>query len=272
MVSAVIALRPGTEIDAAIRQLRLTAQDAANKAGATSGQYPLHDVEQYLRWAEDAERMLSNVLDLLLVDDLIRTPGYWTLRASRGDEPRLTSAVLGEMRQRQAKLDALADELQAEHRRWSDGLATLVVPDTNMFLQDGAPLQDIDWPSAIGSDTDIRLVVPLIVVHELDRLKRQGNSATAKLARASLRLLLDVLPRAPQKRSEPLHAGRPVTTIESYVHDGPSRPDDADGLIIRVTRWLATVSGRPTMLVTRDLGMRLRAAAAGVTARQLVDP
>lgn len=114
-------------------------------------------------------------------------------------------------------------------------------------------------------------MVPLIVVHELDRLKRQGNSTTAALARTSLRWLLDVLPRDPQARSGPLTAATPSTTVEAYVHDGPSRPEDADGLIITVTAWLATVSSRSTLLITRDLGMRLRAMALGVDARQVPD-
>ena len=47
--------------------------------------------------------------------------------------------------------------------------------------------------------------------------------------------------------------------------------NDADGLIIRFTRQLSRVSELPTKLVTRDLGMRLRAAGLGVDAVQLPD-
>lgn len=52
-------------------------------------------------------------------------------------------------------------------------------------------------------------MVPLVVVHELDCLKRQGNSTTATLARTSLRWLIDILPRDPRGRSGPLTAVEP---------------------------------------------------------------
>jgi len=173
------------------------------------------------------------------------------------------------MERRQRALDALAAELEGERLR--SGASTLVVPDTNLFLQKDAPVAEIDWPSLVQGDDAVRLVVPLVVVHELDRLKRQGNSTTATLARTSLRWLLDVLPRDPQARSGPLSAVARSTTVEVYVHEGPSRPEDADRAIIEVTTWLATVSSQTTVLITRDLGMRLRAVALGVDARQLPD-
>lgn len=271
MVRVVIALRAAADVDTAIRQLRLTAQEAANVAGGSAGRTPIQIVDHYLAWAENVERMLPNVLDVDLVDDLVHTQRYWALRTARGDEPRLTPTVLAEMERRQRALNALAAELEGERLRWGPGASTLVVPDTNLFLPQDAPFAEIDWPSLVQSDEAVRLVVPLVVVHELDRLKRQGNSTTAKLARTSLRWLLDVLPRDPQARSGPLSAVARPTTVEAYVHEGPSRPEDADGLIIEVATWLATVSSQTTVLITRDLGMRLRAVALGVDARQLPD-
>lgn len=266
-----IALRSSADVNAASCQLRLTAQEAANVAGASAGRTPIQIVDRYLAWAENAERMLSNVLDIDLVDDLVCTERYWALRTARGDEPRLTPTVLAEMERRQRALDALAVELERERLHWGSGASTLVVPDTNLFLQKDAPFTEIDWPSVIQTDGEVRLVVPLVVVHELDRLKRQGNSTTATLARTSLRWLLDILPRDPQARSGPLTAMEPSTTVEAYVHDGPTRPEDADGLIIEVTAWLAAVSSQTTVLITRDLGMRLRAVPLGVDARLVPD-
>lgn len=271
IVRVVIALLSTADVNAAIHQLRSTAQEAGNVAGASVGRTPIQIVDRYLAWAENAERMLPNVLDVDLVDDLVHTQRYWALRTARGDEPRLAPTVLAEMERRQRVLDALAAELELERLRWGTGASTLLVPDTNLFLQKAAPFAEIDWQSVVQTDGEVRVVVPLIVVHELDRLKRQGNSTTATLARTSLRWLLDVLPRDPQARSGPLTAAAPSTTVEAYVHDGPSRPEDADGLIITVTAWIATVSSRSTLLITRDLGMRLRAVALGVDTRQVPD-
>jgi predicted ribonuclease YlaK len=158
--------------------------------------------------------------------------------------------------------------------RWKSLSARLVVPDTNLFLQADAPFETIDWHAALESQRDIRLVVPLVVVHELDRLKRQGNSTTARLARAALRWLAANLPADPNGPPARVAGGgsEPQTAIEVYVQDGPSRPEDADGVIIKLAQQLGRISGRPTVLVTRDLGMRVRAVAVGVNAVQLPEP
>jgi predicted ribonuclease YlaK len=62
-----------------------------------------------------------------------------------------------------------------------------------------------------------------------------------------------------------------TTTIEVDVDGGPSKVEDADGEIIQFARRLTVISKRPTLLVTYDLGMRLRAATLGVKAIQLPD-
>lgn len=191
----VIALRSGTNADHAVKQLRLTAQDAANVAGGSAGRTPLQVLEQYVAWAENVERMLANVLEVEYLDDLVFTPRYWELRTARGDEARLTPSVLAEIERQQRQLDALAAELEAERQHWADGPATIVVPDTNMFLQEGAPIEGIDWPASVESEVAVRLVVPLVVAHELDRLKRQGNNTVRSSARCALKWLLVLLPR-----------------------------------------------------------------------------
>ena len=104
-------------------------------------------------------------------------------------------------------------------------------------------------------------------MHELDRLKRQGNSTTAKLARHAIRWLAATIPSNPLWRSSRLAGDQSRgVTIEIAVDDGPSRPEDADGVILAFSRQLGSVSGIATKLATRDLGMQLRAQATGVDA------
>ena len=238
-------------------------------AGRTDEQF----LERYLDWTEEAERLLGNVFPEDVVSDLIHTSNYWTFRTASGTSPRLTPLILREAESRRRALSELQAALQAEHHRWQypSGGATLAVPDTNIFLQAGTPFEDIDWPTALESRSNVRVVIPLVVIHELDRLKRQGNNTTSTLARTSLRWLQSNLPMRPTGRPAKLAAGLPETTVEAYVQDTPTRPEDADGLIIRFTRQLSRVSELPTKLVTRDLGMRLRAAGLSVDAVQLPD-
>jgi hypothetical protein len=78
--------------------------------------------------------------------------------------------------------------------------------------------------------------VPIVVIYELDRLKRQGNSTTAKLARQAIKWLVATLPIDPNARSKPILTTRPTASIEVYVHEGSSRPEDADGVIVRFVK------------------------------------
>jgi hypothetical protein len=266
-------LREGATGLRAIEALRYVAAEAGNLGGQAVGRTTEQLHERYLDWTDEAERLLGNVFPEDVVSDLIHTSNYWAFRAASGASPRLTPLILREAESRRRALSELLAELQAEQYRWQHppGGATLAVPDTNMFLQAGAPFQDIDWPTALESQSNVRIVIPLVVIHELDRLKRQGNQTTSTLARTSLRWLERNLPMRPSARSAKLTAGFPETTMEAYVQDLPTRPEDADGLIIRFTRQLGRISELPTKLVTRDLGMRLRAAGLGVDAVQLPD-
>ena len=266
-----LELRADATAERAVETFRQVGVAADNLNGLTAGASPEQVLNHYLSWTEEAERLLGNVLDAEVVSDLVHTQRYWTLRTATGELPRLVALVLAEADSRRRVLEEAGAALQRERLRWKGQPARLVVPDTNMFLQADAPFEAIDWHAALASQGDIRLVVPHVVVYELDRLKRQGNSTTARLARASLRWLAANLPDDPNGPPAKVAGGgsEPQTTIEVYVPAGPSRPEDADGVIIRFARQLGRISGMPTVLVTRDLGMRLRAVALGVDAVQL---
>lgn len=264
-----VPLADGASVENTLKNLRWVAQEAGNVAGTSAGRTPKEICGEYLRWAEEAERMLSYVLPPDDLTDAIHTQRYWSLRPTTGDEPRLTPTVLAELENRKRYFEGLAAELDAEGRRWSSEAAVIVVPDTNLFLNATAPLPTIDWHGALGVQADVRIAIPIVVIHELDRLKRQGNNTAQRGAREALRWLLKTLPKDPSARSTDESNG---ISIEVYVHDGPTRPTDADATIIEIARRLDAVSGMPTRLVTRDLGMRIRAAARGVEAIQLPEP
>jgi len=266
-------LRPHVKADDAVQVLRAAANDASNVRGLSAGR-GAHDLrDDYLRTSEALQRKLGNILDDL-DPSLIQTETYWWIRAADSAAPRLIPLILSEAEALEARLTRLGNTIEQEHRRWADTSCILAVPDTNLFLNPTRPFDQIDWAIELdSSDVGIRLVAPLIVIHELDRLKRQGNNTAAKAARHAIRWLIDVLPHDPVGRSAPLASpGKRDITIEVYVHDGPTRPPDPDAMIIDFARQLGPLSGLPTCLATRDLGMRLRAERHGVDVRLLDDP
>ncbi len=239
-------------------------RDLANEAGnARSGTM----YERYVTWTENAERMLGSIAEPDVVADLVHTTRYWTLRTVSAETHRLPAMVDAELEDRQRAFSRAEAALRTERHRWRSEAATLVVVDTNIFLQEDRQIHAVDWLTVTNSRPGVRLVVPLVVVHELDRLKRQGNATTAKLARQAIRWLAATIPSDPSWHSDLLsgekHRG---VTIEVVVHEGPTRPDDADGLIIHYAQQLKVISGLVVKLVTRDLGMQLRARALGVEA------
>lgn len=227
--------------------------------------------ESYLRWTETAAEALSHHLGAEKAEEIIQTQNYWAIRTANDNSPRLIALVWNEAPSRGRLLTAIAETITNERKRWADEGATIVVPDTNVFLQENKPFDQVGWPSAVGSQIDVRLVFPMVVIHELDRLKRQGNNTTRTAARHALRWMVEHLPLQPDRRSAPLSKSIPTTTIEVDVDGSPSKVEDADGEIIRFARRLAIISKLPTLLVTYDLGMRLRAATFGVKAIQLPD-
>lgn len=239
-------------------------RDLVNEAGNARG----GDMYQrYVAWTENAERMLRNAFEAEAVTDLVHTQRYWMLRAIPPGTPRLAPLVDAELTNRASVLTQLQDDLQEQRRRWRHRAATLVVVDTNMFLEPGRPIQEVDWLVVTDSRPGVRLVVPLIVVHELDRLKRQGNNTTARLARDAIRWLAKIAPFQTTGQSELLSGDQlRGVTIEIAIHDGPRRLDDPDGFIIDFTRRLKIVSNMFTKMATRDLGMQLSARAKGVDA------
>lgn len=248
-----------------IKTLETIANDAGNFVSIAGGDID-QGVASYLAWVDRVEHTLGSTIHWVAIEDLTRTAGYWSLNRPGGIN--VVRLLNSEVKQLDAALAALALQLKSEATRWKEAVV-LVVADTNMYLDKDEPFELIDWSATVDMDVQVRVVVPLIVVHELDRLKRAGNNTTVKLAQAAIRWLSSNLAISGTEPSEPWKIGRHTATIEPFFNPGPPRPDDADGVVIQVARHLSWLSGARTYLVTKDLGMSLRATAAGVRVKYL---
>ena len=144
------------------------------------------------------------------------------------------------------------------------------MPDTNVFLHAFSLFEGNGWPEAIGASGDVRLVVPLVVVRELDRQKRTNRRWNAR--RASRWLRANMSPDLNAYRRMTKDGRDRLTMVEVFtLLDAPGRPTDPDDQIIRFTQQLQRISSRPTLLATGDLSMQIRAAARGVDARPLLE-
>jgi rRNA-processing protein FCF1 len=258
-------LKPGVRLDAAV--------EAVWELVVTIGNPSRDVVADYVAWADGAFRKLSNCF----VDDdvagLIETRRYWALCDMAGNEINNGAAAIidREMRSREEAFRQLHQALVGWRAHWSSG-GGVVMPDTNVLLHRRGGLH-ADWslPGA-APDSDIRLVVPLVAITELDRVKRSTRPARPKAREVlqTLRGLADNDGRPmPLTVSDPQRQARRVTVEVLMDPPGWRRLPDPDEEILARALYMHETIDRRVVLVTFDRTMQLRAAMVGVEAVEL---
>jgi PhoH-like ATPase len=135
------------------------------------------------------------------------------------------------------------------------------VLDTNVLLHD---------PQAIFSFVDNNVIIPIFVIEEVDQFKREG-SERGRNARTISRLL-DAL----REKSGSLSEGVPLENKGTLKVALPRKrerlsvaldPSKADHAILQTALEVRDSGDCPTVLVTMDTNLRIRADALGVTAQ-----
>ncbi|MEV6415330.1 PIN domain-containing protein [Kribbella sp. NPDC051718] len=269
-----VRLLPGVAATAVLEELDRLINGAADaRASDQRDQYA-----KYVRWATNAARSLGASLSHEDVNRLVLTQRHWVIQGLVQGELSALLAVQLELDQAVAALSAAQDVLREQMSMWpkQDELGRIIVPDTNIFLQHTDEFPDIDWAEAVKARglESLHIVIPLVVIDELDRAKR--NHTTKPRARQTLKLLNKMA----------LHPGRPVSLRESSQHGTvdvrvlPEEVDhvrlaDGDMEIVDVASALKDLTGLEVVLFTFDTGMvvRARSRGTGVTVRQLTqDP
>jgi len=230
------------------------------------------DLPGYLGWAVETARMLRNQVRPTDIDRLIFTPRFWRLQALTYQVDRFSRDLLSEeMAERAEVLEHAWGALRAEINRWTPDAHPVVV-DTSVFIHHPDKIRDIAYAELLGlRSTPVRLVVPRVVVDELDRLKESGNQHIRWRAGHTLGVLDELLhsPRSRVTIREPddfnavIDSGgmpREKVTIEVLFDDVHHiRLDDNDDEIIDRALAVQAYAGLPVRLLTMDTSMALRA-------------
>ncbi|MBE8519250.1 hypothetical protein ILP97_17305 [Amycolatopsis sp. H6(2020)] len=149
-----------------------------------------------MHWATEAEELLHQYVQRADVEWILPYRARENLIAApRGAQVTLFYAVL---RQRQAALRHVMEALRAEITRWTSTPGELLVLDTNVFLHAPDKFADIDLIALINQadhvsplrpDSPLHVIVPMVVLDELDNLKLHNNSRTRWRARHALHVL-----------------------------------------------------------------------------------
>ena len=178
------------------------------------------------------------------------------------------------------KLEAEQIRLQSEQRRWQ--LGQLVVLDTSALVH-GPRLADWNPSSSLGlRDAPIHIVVPILVLDELDGLEESSKPHTRQRARDTLRWIsAHVAGRSAVRVRE-----RGVERVDGHIAEiwgdvylevrvdevGHSRLHVPDDEIVDGARAIQDLAGRRVTLVTNDTAQAYRARLAEIEVAMVQDP
>lgn len=159
-------------------------------------------------------------------------------------------------------------------RKYGDGLKAPSAIGKNFVLDTNVLLHD---PDCLGSFSDNHVCIPLEVLCELDRFKNEQSERGAN-ARAVHRNLAALFSLHPENATIgiPTQEGGSIrlvpgqsttasksTAIEDLVSSFGGQETTDNRILIR-TRMIAEKNSAPTVLVTKDLNLQLKAHAVGI--------
>lgn len=269
-------------------ELASLLRDAANDTGHRTSGDATQVIGSYLGWVTEQVRMLQLRMAPDDLDRLLLTPRYWATQANPAPSLATLSAVREEMQYRATQMNQAAQSLTEAMQTWRpiDGSYTnLVVVDTSFWVEQERAFDSIDWhellktaegPSAPAMADELRLVVPMVVIDELDGLAHKGNlrpkvvGATRWLYRC-----LSASGGWPAKIVDPTRERGVVTAQLVFEPRGHSRLRNNDDEIVETGIRLRDFLGHPARQVfflTYDAGAAFRAGHAGLMPRLLTKP
>ncbi|MFI9643737.1 PIN domain-containing protein [Micromonospora sp. NPDC051925] len=258
-----------------LRQLHVDAMNARSATELTRA---------YFQWCENALSQLRSMVSQADVDRLILTQAHWTLlNTSMIGTPQINALRSRELERCVADVDAAVTSLEQLIERWS-GRGVFLVPDTCFFMNYPSKFNELDYWDLLdtGPMTQLHVVIPMPVIDELDGLKKSKIENRYR-AGASLRIIQELFGDKPNEiqtlRGPELrpasngHVFQTESVTAEILFDPPGhqRVEIMDDEIVRRAASIQPYAGFPITLLTYDTNMELRAKAAGLSVKLLVD-
>jgi hypothetical protein len=269
---------PGTDRDNLLRNLQHVRDGAINARNAGgAGTWPQDVYRSYAHWAQEAIRLLRRQISQADLEHLVQTPAYWAVMAQTAAGS--TQLIDTELDARASVLEDACSDLNAQIIRWSrDGV--FVVADTSFYIHYPEKIEDLDLRHTMEiREEPIVLLIPIIVIDELDNLKESKDKRTRWRAGYTLAVLDRVLTEPTgvgllrQEDFSPLDVGGiprgQVTVGIVFDRPGHSRLPIADDEIIDRALAIQTLAGKPVTMVTYDTGQSMRARAADLRVKNI---
>lgn len=267
-----ISIRPGYSAEYVLEHLHAAWSGAQTVQGSLDDQF-----NAYNAWATNHLRTLGACLPQAEVDRLITTRRYWALLGTSPGNygSQLSNLIQLELSERVRDLWDAHEALRLELRDTPQGSHVMAVLDTNVLMHHFDALTTHDWHETINERhlTSLIVWIPIAVVDELDRLKRDNapfrpGITRRSAARQALRTLDDLFYEP--RRSVLVTEGR--FRLQLLLDEpGHVRATPMDAEIIDRALSLSAIAAR-THLLTYDLGMSFKAKSAGLKVTLLQEP
>ncbi len=194
-----VTVRPGVNREDLLKTLQSVYTDAYNLRGGGGAARNAHErLLAYVEWTSAAVRMLGSQVSNGDLDRLVLTERYRLLLAGlagtmtsteRPVQRVLNGLVALELDGRVADFEAAVKALQGQIARWS-AYGHYVVPDTSFYIHHKDKLEDVDFGPLINVwQSEVTVLVPILIVDELDRLKESKDKRVRWRAGYSLAVL-----------------------------------------------------------------------------------
>jgi len=281
--------RPGVGLDHLIQTLDTTRNEAFN-LWSGGGPGPAHKrLLGYLDWAGRAARMLGGQISEADLAALVLNRRYEVLLASFGNmaspevevQRVVNDLVSLELDERVKDFDAAIKTLKDERDRWARA-GVLVIPDTSFYIRHPDKLEEVDFAPLLGlREYGIHVLVPMVIVDELDGLKQASKQPArwrAGYTLAVLHRLFQTTPGPAMLRDHnfsTLGTGDlPRGRVEmGLLFDPPGHmrlPINDDEIVDRAVAVQALAKKAVTLL-TYDTGQSMRARNAGLKEVKLTE-
>lgn len=254
-----LLVRRGIDINYALETLGslVTKGETIARGGGTFG--PLFN--DYLSWMEQLESHLRHIFRSEAIWRDVYSDRYWRIREMGDGRPvRPIPLISGEASAQVERLQTVASGLRRAQQEFDlSQEAIIAIPDSNVLVH-YRRYNELDWCSVVGSK-DVRLVLPLIVIDELDDLKSRGRPVSDRAAGVLRAMQKDRGEAAPEMRIDVREGVTMQILVDPPGHE--RRTNNDDELLTRA-EYISAFVGERVTLVSGDYGMRLRAAARGL--------
>ncbi|WP_158697207.1 PIN domain-containing protein [Streptomyces hokutonensis] len=243
-------VKPGSDVPGVIRLLREFAQRFKDGYGQPTR------AQWYAGQVDSLETLCRHSFEDTGLAEGLLTDRYWhILQNSVPDDVYGAGVFKQELNFQAWRLERAAQQLESVRDFAQSGEGIVVVPDSNILIHCGE-VQGIDWKAAVGAEKT-HIIVPLVVVAELDELKRTlRDKKDRETIRTNIRQLRAVLHGVKPGDAARLADGVTIAVLPDPV--GHRRLPVNDEEICERAALLKSFRA-PLVLATNDYNMQIRA-------------